>query len=186
MTNSRAKGVRGELEWRDWRDHVAHRSRKNLAERFWGRVSQAGPGECWEWVGSRMSDGYGRIEHGSIISGTCISQLAHRVSWMIAHDRWVPDGLFVCHTCDNRPCVNPNHLFLGTPDDNMQDKKRKGRQSRLPGESNPRAVLTAVDVAHIRRLRSSGASLSDIGDKFGVSISNVSAIALRKRWGHVS
>jgi len=97
--------------------------RGSLAERFWDKVELIPFHECWEWTGGG-SRGYGQIQD------TVLGRLrrAHRVSWEI-HCGQIPAGLFVCHHCDNRKCVRPSHLFLGTASDNLMDASRKGRLS---------------------------------------------------------
>jgi hypothetical protein len=90
-----------------------------LAERFWEKVNVGTPDECWTWAACTNPLGYGWINVNN--SG----ELAHRISWLINHGE-IPEGLVICHKCDNPPCVNPNHLFLGTQKDNMQDYARKG------------------------------------------------------------
>jgi hypothetical protein len=93
---------------------------------------------------------------------------------MLAHGP-ISDGMFVCHRCDNPPCVNPSHLFLGTPADNVHDRDLKGRQARQRGQANGRARLTDDDVREIRRL--AGSMLQrEIGARFGVSQSYVSDV----------
>ena len=95
-----------------------------MVDRFWEQTA-TGDG-CWLWQGSRNNKGYGQLSKGGRSGG---SVLTHRYSWEI-HNGPIPDGLCVCHRCDNPPCVNPEHLFLGTYKDNAVDRRDKGRNTR--------------------------------------------------------
>jgi len=98
---------------------------KPLSERFWAKVDRRGLDECWEWQGSRT----GRGRYGNVKVDSYTNAPSHRVAWELTNGP-VPEELCVCHRCDNPPCCNPAHLFLGTHQDNMIDKVAKGRQSR--------------------------------------------------------
>ncbi len=110
------------------------------------------------------------------------------MSWEMIHGP-IPDGAYVCHRCDNRACVNPEHLFLGTALDNMRDMIAKGRARHdvTPrGEAHPHAKLRADDVRHIRQLHASGLfGNRNIGDWFGVAPRHIWALARRVNWGHL-
>jgi hypothetical protein len=131
---------------------------------------------CWLWTGALTRKGYG---HMCLASGKTMT--AHRRSWQL-HYGEIPPGMHVLHRCDVRCCVNPDHLFLGTNQDNTDDKVRKGRQGRMHGEKNHQAKLTEIDV---RTILSMGGSNIAIGRIFGVSNVLISRIRQRKAWRHV-
>jgi hypothetical protein len=133
---------------------------------------------CWLWTGGLYSNGYGMTTLG----GWKVTQ-AHRASYT-AFKGPIPDGMFVCHTCDVKACVNPDHLFLGEPADNSADMVSKGRSAK--GSAHGSAKLTEDKVSEIRSLLSSGAKHREISQKYGIAVSNVSFIATRKAWRHVT
>lgn len=144
-----------------------------LPERFWPKVEKTDT--CWLWRAAKMAAGYGVITLGSRGQGIA---LAHRVSWEM-HYGPVPDGLFVCHHCDVRACVRPDHLFLGTQADNLGDAARKGRMkqpSRPTGESHWNTRIPDATVAAIRARLATGAHHRVIASEFGVSRSFVTLV----------
>lgn len=158
---------------------VAMPVRRPLEERFWEKVDVRGPDECWPWTASSNSYGYGHI--GSGVGKTTLT--ASRVSWMLEHGDMPPSDIFVCHTCDNPPCVNPNHLFLGTISDNTADMVTKRRQQR--GEHHAHRKLTRRQVLAIRRTyrRTPHRGIqTKLAEKYGVSRSVISTIINRTAW----
>lgn len=151
-----------------------------LAERFWSNVDQSADG-CWEWQGQRASNRYGIFNFGNK------HHQAHRLAFEL-HNGIAPGDLFVCHRCDNPPCVRPGHLFLGTQKDNLADMVRKGRGSkvRARGEAVGQAVLTERDVREIRRRAASGEQHTSIARDFGVTKNNIGHIVRRRTWKHVA
>lgn len=133
---------------------------------------------CWGWSGEKTIGGYGRMVRDKK------RVAAHRASFEIFNGA-IPDGLCVCHSCDNRECCNPKHLWLGTHADNSQDMKSKGRGSCMRGERNPTHKLTDECVRSIRAKRTLGATLTTIANEFGIADSTVHRIVSRKRWPHV-
>lgn len=131
-----------------------------LESRFHRKVAVRGPNECWSWTASKKQDGYGQIRMGNRMV------LAHRVAWMLANGP-IPESISVCHTCDNRACVNPSHLWLGTHRQNILDRHEKGRSKggSQRGEAHPKSKLTNKDVAAIRQ---SGLTSIALGKMYGV------------------
>jgi len=139
------------------------------------------PDKCWEWLGSIDSYGYGRI----IISrnGSRTQLRASRLSWVLHNKRPIPRGLVVCHSCDNPLCINPHHLWVGTIQDNNNDKASKNRSYKPIGELHPQAKLTREEVNQIRELRANNkASVIELSHQFGVSRSQIYRIILNQRW----
>ena len=146
-----------------------------LEQRFWEKVDRRESDECWPWKGC-LHEGYGIIQ----VRG--FSFLAHRISWTI-HYGVIPDGLCICHHCDNRLCVNPQHLFLGTWADNNHDMAKK-RRSAL-GERNKHSKLTENQVIEIRRLLALGWGEAHIGSLYGVGHTAIHKIKHRCNWRHI-
>jgi len=138
-------------------------------------------GDCWEWTGCRNAEGYGNItfEHRS--------SKAHRESYRLFVGP-IPDGLFVLHKCDNPPCVNPAHLFLGTNADNMADKKSKGRGrgGNIRGSAHYRAKINEGIVLDMRSMFDGGMHRQEIYKRFPhLSRALVDSVIYRERWKHV-
>lgn len=151
--------------------------RRPIAERLWSKVVFL-PTGCWEWTAG-TSGGYGsiRIENGR---GAIA---AHRLSWMLHHQA-DPGDLYICHTCDNRLCVNPWHLYAGTPADNTRDAIDRGRLrgNSNQGEAHNASRLTWEQVSEIRRMRADGQILRVIAERYDVSLPNVYRIVSGQTW----
>jgi hypothetical protein len=147
------------------------------ASEVWERVEKDGHGGCWRWRGAIGSNGYGHLQR----RGVTIS--AHRWAYQEAKGE-IPEGMCVCHTCDNKWCVNPDHLWPGTMKDNHRDREAKGRGRRLHGNAHPNAALTADDIENIRA-NSMNLSQRELGRLFGCSQGHISDIVTRKRWRHI-
>lgn len=152
---------------------------KSLETRLLAKTKVNAETGCWEWTASKQRGGYGQIMMGGKYGKP---KRAHRVSYELFCDK-IPDGLHVLHKCDNRACINPGHLFLGTNADNQADMDAKGRRVSvgLRGEANNGAKLTADDVAAIR---SSQGSLTHnaLAAQFGISRSQVQNIIYGRQW----
>lgn len=176
--------------------------RDQAESRFWSQVDKSPhPKGCWIWTGDRQPrSGYGRFFAQK-------THMAHRYSYEIAHAP-IPRGLLACHKCDNPPCVNPDHIFLGTHQDNHDDMHAKGRgitghkftDGRSRGEKNPRAKLTTTQVAEIRAIyqgdgrknkvgglrgRATTPTLKQLAAQYGVAFSVIHAIVTNQIWKDV-
>lgn len=144
-------------------------------ERFWAKVQKAPGDDCWLWTAHKDPIGRGRFNMGR-------EMFASRASWTLANGE-IPEGMCICHRCDNPSCVRPDHLFLGTHQENMRDRDAKGRGNQAKGTAHSRARLTLEQVGDIRYLRrNTSLSLSEIGSLYGVTGEHVSGIARGKVW----
>ena len=147
---------------------------KKTINDFWTKVDRSNPNNCWNWLGARDRDGY----------GNCFQKIKpHR--WIYQYYNGpITSDQFVCHSCDNPACVNPQHLWLGTLQDNHQDMMKKGRHGygRFPGSQNKSAKLTEQQVLEIRALPGPNRL---IAEKYGVSKCTIDEIRARKTWRHI-
>lgn len=152
-----------------------------LADAFNRKVGEPTATGCRLWLGSKNPQGYGQFRY----RGRQDTQLsAHRVAWELANGP-VPDGLFVCHKCDVRACVEVSHLWLGTCKENLQDCVAKGRNAR--GERNGQSKLTEEKVLLILdRFSAGNVTKTSLATEFGVSASLIAQIVQRKAWKHVA
>jgi DNA-binding XRE family transcriptional regulator len=142
---------------------------RRKVKKFWGRVKKCKDG-CWDIVAGRPPKRYGRVR----IDGQLVQ--AHRFVWELTYGP-IPKGMKVCHDCDNPSCVNPEHLFLGTQKDNMQDAVRKGRMYQ------PKVKLTGAQVVEIReRYAIGGITQRELGEEFGVDRRTVTQVVTGANW----
>ena len=149
--------------------------RGSIEKSFFAKFERVTESGCWIWTAGLHKQRYGAIWNKD----------AHRVSWEIHHGE-IPDGLHVCHRCDVPSCVNPNHLFLGTHQDNMDDMVKKGRQRTPNGESHARSKITENDVREMRVASDAGVSRAKLASKYGLHCAHVGLIVRRKSWEHVA
>lgn len=159
--------------------------KEHVVRRFLAKRQQRSPSECWPWTGTTITNGYGWFHIGGT-GAARRSTPAHRVAWLLAQgqDAFLERCDDVCHSCDNRICVNPAHLFFGTRKANMADARVKGRT--LTGERNTNAKLTQAQVVEIRRLLVNGTTCRAIANMFHITDGMASMIGSRKRWAHVA
>lgn len=154
------------------------------ADGFWRQVKKASADACWPWVGlfrRTRKEAYGTAarENGQYVR-------AHRRAFELANGAPPPDDLLVLHRCDNPPCCNPAHLFLGTAKDNTRDMMRKGRNRYNPrrGEASWSARLTEADVVAIRKARAAGTANEELAAVYGVAKRTISSVATGSSWKH--
>lgn len=154
---------------------------ESIKDKFWHFVSKTQ--DCWEWRGRLNTQGYGifNIKYANRYK----SAYAHRVCYELLHGK-ISKGLFVLHKCDNRKCVNPSHLFLGTIADNNEDRDMKGRGARLQGEKHGMAILTEQDIFTIRNAHKLYKnSYSELAKTFSVSKTHIMRIVRKLSWSHI-
>lgn len=145
-------------------------------DRFWAKVDKGDGCWCWTGTGSR---------YGMFWSGDGRRIGAHRFSYEM-HRGPIPNGMLVMHTCDNPKCVNPDHLRLGTPKDNMEDMDRKGRR-RTGARRGEACSFSALNADAVRFIRAHPEMrLTDLGERFGVTPNTIRAVRIGKTWTHVT
>ena len=153
--------------------------KKPVKDRFLKKIKVIG--SCWVWQAGIRKTGkdftYGQFSFNGY------PEWAHRVSYMLFKGV-IPEGLNVCHSCDVPLCVNPDHLFLGTQQDNIQDMLRKQRDA-LRGERNPRSILRSQDIKIIRQMYARGLTHRFIASKFGVQRQTIGDVLNKRTWTHV-
>ncbi len=168
---------------------------RSAPQRFWAKVEKTA--DCWLWRGGLNENGYGvfRLNNRTVLS--------HRVAYELSNGT-IPDGLLVCHHCDNPPCMRPDHLFIGTNADNVRDRVEKGRSAKggaakgekhwskthperiARGEKHGRAVLAEEEVRAIRSRYQTGVITQyRLAEEFGVRKGTISRVLRRESWAHV-
>lgn len=135
--------------------------------------------KCWNWSGSKNRKGYGALSIKNKHS------IAHRESYKVFKGK-IPNGMHVCHSCDNPSCINPDHLWLGTNKDNNNDKMEKGRFKPNYGNNNGNSKLTKNDVIEIKQKINQGYDLVEISKQYNVTPENIYSIKNNKTWRHVN
>ncbi len=149
--------------------------------RFFSKAKECPSSGCWIWSAQKDKDGYGRFKF-RISHGVFAQSPAHRIAWKMVFGP-IKKGLLVCHKCDNPPCINPMHLFLGTCAENIADKVSKNRHRRVArGSKSGRAKLTED---HVLMIRSSSESRQTLAEKYNVSDTNIRQILKRQTWRHI-
>jgi hypothetical protein len=155
----------------------------DIENRFWSKVERddENADKCWEWTACLNKGGYGEFGVGNKKK-----MRAHRFSFQLHHNRLIQDNMCVCHKCDNRKCVNPNHLFEGTNQDNITDRDNKGRGNQQKGENHGLSKLNEIQVLEIRaKYKNGGTTQTQLGLEYGVHNVTISEIIRREIWKHI-
>jgi len=151
---------------------------RSTARRFWDKVDRSNDDECWEWQYHRNEDGYGQFGYDGRV------ELAHSVVLML-HGETLGEE-YVLHHCDNPACVNPEHLYVGDQEDNMQDREERSGYEHPLGEEHPRSSLSDDDVAVIKwKLENTDMIQKEIANEYGVSREAIGEISRGATWTHV-
>jgi hypothetical protein len=172
---------RGRIKGNYYRYAHGHNSKQDLEERVWGHINIGNPNECWEWVGGKNKDGYGRLN----ISGRI--DRAHRVVYRLANGD-IPPNKIILHSCNNPSCCNPNHLRAGTYKENTHDMMVSGRNRNkvFRGSESSVSKLTESQVLNMRQeYNSGGISIGKLARKYSISESQCSRIVKRQSWTHI-
>ena len=157
------------------------KTRRSIYERILSKIKKDIKTGCWIWQGA-LSGGDGRKKYGYIrIDGKSLR--VHRVVYGLFNNKNI-DGLLICHHCDNSACVNPEHLFIGKTQDNMDDMIKKGRHKHPNGEKN-NSKLTTKQVLKIRQLSLEGWKNPSIARAYNVAVTTIRNIVIRKKWKHI-
>jgi hypothetical protein len=147
-----------------------------MLARFWSKVDKSTPEGCWLWTGTRTRYGYFYIGNHRMMK-------AHRFSWILSNGP-IPNGMCILHRCDNPPCLNPSHLWIGTQAQNVQDMRSKGRERHrgAKGEAHLGSKLTTEKVLKIRQDPRTEVA---IAAEYGVNRATIGSIRRRENWKHV-
>ena len=148
----------------DFTEKPSGRARRPIAERFWEKVRKGRPNECWEWQAARNEKGYGRLT-----AGRGVHLKAHRVAWALSNGCKLEPSACILHRCDNPPCCNPRHLFVGTMKDNTDDMIKKGRNSNPPHRYGENHHAAKFDERTAKKIIRDNRTLSAIAEEHGIS-----------------
>ena len=177
------------------RDNAAYRTKvgrvvinagkpANTPEVLWSKVDKKGEDDCWNWLGYKNKQGYGRtwINDYGFYAHRVIFNLAFPNTITLNAPKSTDDFGFLLHICDNPSCCNPKHLFVGTHADNMADKVAKGRSPDFSGDKGPRAKLNMTQAREARQLRKEGVSTRELALRFGLSLPSMKTLLAGKSY----
>ncbi|UOF80253.1 endonuclease [Caudoviricetes sp.] len=150
----------------------------NTSNVLWSKVDKRGEDECWEWKGFKNEQGYGRtwINDKGYYAHRVIFNLVYPNTITLNAPKSTDDYGFLLHTCDNPPCCNPKHLFVGSHEDNMADKANKGRCPDFSGGKGPRCKLTMSQAREIRQKRQAGISAKKLSEMYQISLASIKTL----------